>query len=213
MKRAYDILRSGAWLTRERIRLVAVAILGVSCVALVYLLATANGLVDLQGRPLGTDFSSFYVAGTHVLDGHPDAPYDLARQHAREQAIFGAATPFYGWLYPPFFLFVAAALALLPYGAALATWQAITLGLYLLAIRAILVSFASPERGGRIGAPRATGCSSPWPFPLYWSISVTARMVSLRRRCSAVRWPRLTAARSLRGPCSDSWPTSRNSAS
>jgi alpha-1,2-mannosyltransferase len=148
MKPAYDILRSGAWLTCERIRLVAIAILGVSCVALVYLLATANGLVDLQGRPLGTDFSSFYAAGTHVLDGHPDAPYDLARQHAREQAIFGAATPFYGWLYPPFFLFIAAALALLPYGAALATWQAITLGLYLLAIRAILVSFASPERGG-----------------------------------------------------------------
>ena len=141
MNRAYDILRSGAWLTRERIRLVAVAILGVSCVALVYLLATANGLVDLQGRPLGTDFSSFYAAGTHVLDGHPDAPYDLARQHAREQAIFGAATPFYGWLYPPFFLFVAAALALLPYGAALATWQAITLGLYLIATAATAFSW------------------------------------------------------------------------
>src|SRR3984957_13263724 len=148
MNRAYDILRSGAWLTRERIRLVAVAILGVSCVALVYLLATANGMVDLQGRPLGTDFSSFYAAGTHVLDGHPDAPYDLARQHAREQAIFGAATPFYGWLYPPFFLFIAAALALLPYGAALATWQAITLGLYLLATRAILeLSFRGPRSG------------------------------------------------------------------
>ena len=148
MNRAYDILRSGAWLTRERIRLVAIAILSVSCVALVYLLATANGLVDLQGRPLGTDFSSFYAAGTHVLDAHPDAPYDLARQHAREQAIFGAATPFYGWLYPPFFLFIAAALALLPYGAALATWQAITLGLYLLAIRAILeLSFRGPRSG------------------------------------------------------------------
>ena len=148
MNRAYDILRSGAWLTRERIRLVAIAILGVSCVALAYLLATANGMVDLQGRPLGTDFSSFYAAGTHVLDGHPDAPYDLARQHAREQAIFGAATPFYGWLYPPFFLFIAAALALLPYGAALATWQAITLGLYLLAIHAILeLSFRGPRSG------------------------------------------------------------------
>jgi alpha-1,2-mannosyltransferase len=155
MNRAYDILRSGAWLTRERIRLVAVAILGVSLVALVYLLVTANGLVDLQGRPLGTDFSSFYAAGTHILDGHPEAPYDLARQHAREQAIFGLATPFYGWLYPPFFLFIAAALALLPYGAALATWQAITLGLYLLAIRAILESSfrGEPTRPHRTGQP------------------------------------------------------------
>ena len=51
-----------------------------------------------------------------MLDGNPEAPFDLARQHAREQQIFGAATPFYGWHYPPFFLFVAAALALMPYG-------------------------------------------------------------------------------------------------
>jgi alpha-1,2-mannosyltransferase len=147
MNLAYDILRSGAWLTRERIRFVAVAILCLSIAALVYLLVTATGLIDMQGRPLGTDFSSFYAAGTHVLDGHPEAPYDLARQHAREQAIFGLATPFYGWLYPPFFLFIAAALALLPYGVALAIWQAVTLGLYLLAVRAILISSHCPEKG------------------------------------------------------------------
>ena len=76
------------------------------------MLVTAHGLVDVQGRPLGTDFSSFYSAGTHVLEGNAQAPYDLARQHAREQAIFGAATPFYSWFYPPFFLFITAALAL-----------------------------------------------------------------------------------------------------
>ena len=144
MDRVHDVLRSGAWLTRERIRLVAIAVLFASGVGLIYLLVTANGLVDIQGRPLGTDFSSFYAAGTHVLDGHPDAPYDLSRQYAREQAMFGAATPFYGWLYPPFFLFIAAALALLPYGAALAAWQAATLGFYLLAIRAILAATQPP---------------------------------------------------------------------
>jgi alpha-1,2-mannosyltransferase len=146
MNRAYDNLRSGAWLTRERIRLVAFGILGVSVIALVYLVVSAHGLVNRQGRPLGTDFSSFYAAGTHVLDGHPDAPYDIARQHARQQAIFGPATPFYGWLYPPFFLFIAAALALLPYGGALAVWQAVTLGLYLVAIRAIIST--SPRTRG-----------------------------------------------------------------
>jgi len=62
------------------------------------------------------------------------------------------ATPFYGWLYPPFFLFIAAAFALLPYGAALATWQAITLGLYLLAIRTIL---ESSFRGPRSRSPES----------------------------------------------------------
>jgi hypothetical protein len=190
MVRARDILRSGAWLTRERIRLVAVAILFVSIVGLSYLLITANGVVDMQGRPLGTDFSSFYAAGTHVLDGNPEAPFDLARQHAREQKIFGASTPFYSWLYPPFFLFIAAALALLPYGAALAAWQAVTLGLYLLTIRGILASsFRDPQSGTRNLQSRRTrsGFSSPSLSPPCWSISVTARMASSPPPCSAER--------------------------
>ncbi len=93
MARARDILRSGTWLTRERVRLIAAAILIASVAGFLYLVVTANGLVDTQGRPLGTDFSSFYAAGTYVLDGDPEAPFDIARQQAREQDIFGAATP------------------------------------------------------------------------------------------------------------------------
>jgi hypothetical protein len=64
LNRAYDILRSGAWLTPDRIRLVAVAILCVAAASIVFMLVTAHGLFDMQGRPLGTDFSSFYSAGT-----------------------------------------------------------------------------------------------------------------------------------------------------
>jgi len=151
MGRTRDMLRSGAWLTRERTRLAAAALLVASVAGLLYLAVTANGLIDLQGRPLGTDFSNVYAAGTYVLDGEPEAPFDPVRQHAREQRIFGEATPFYGWHYPPFFLFVAAALALMPYGVALAVWQAVTLCLYLLTIRAIL----SPS-------PRAAGRGDDW---------------------------------------------------
>src|SRR5580700_282282 len=112
-------LRSGALVTRERMRLVACALLIAFAAALAYLAATSHGLNDAQGRPLGTDFSNVYAAGTYVLEGRPQAPFDPATQYAREQAIFGATTPFYGWHYPPFFLFVAAALALLPYVPAL----------------------------------------------------------------------------------------------
>jgi alpha-1,2-mannosyltransferase len=141
-----DPLRSGAWLTRARVRLWSLAALVAAAGGLVFLFATAHGLVDFQNRPLGTDFSSFYAAGSYVLDGDPAAPYDNARQHAREQARFGADTPFYSWLYPPFFLFIAAALALLPYGPALAIWQGATLGLYLLAMRAVLRSVPGTVR-------------------------------------------------------------------
>jgi alpha-1,2-mannosyltransferase len=146
MDRVHQALRSGEWLSRERIRMVAVAVLFASTAGFLYLVVTATGGVDLQGRPLGTDFSNVYAAGTYVLEGNPVAPFDSLQQYAREQAIFGAATPFYGWHYPPYFLFVAAALAWMPYGLALFVWQAVTLGLYLLAIRAILKAFA-PQRG------------------------------------------------------------------
>ena len=133
-----DILRSGAWLTRERIRLVALAMLAASVIGAGFLIVTSDGLNDRFGRPLGTDFSNVYAAGSYVLDGKPTAPFDPALQSARERAIFGNATQFYGWHYPPFFLGVAALLALMPYWLALLVWQGVTLALYLPSIRAIL---------------------------------------------------------------------------
>lgn len=146
MNRVRTLLRSGAWLTRERIRVVTVALLVAFGAGYVFLTVTANGLIDQLGRPLGTDFSNVYAAGTYVLDGDPEAPFNPARQYAREQKIFGEATLFYGWQYPPFFLFIAAALALMPYGIALVVWQGTTLGLYLLTIQGILIpSFRGPR--------------------------------------------------------------------
>jgi hypothetical protein len=127
--------------------LVAWGLFLASAVAFLFLVVTAHGGVDRQGRPLGTDFSNVYAAGTYVNEGNATAPFDPPQQYAREQAIFGADTQFYGWHYPPYFLFVAAALALLPYGLALAVWQAISLGLYLLTIGAII--FPSPRMRGK----------------------------------------------------------------
>src|ERR1700731_500149 len=100
MGRIGAILRSGTWLTRDRVRMVMVALLFASAAGFAFLVATAQGSVALQGRPLGTDFSNVYAAGTYVLEGNPDAPFDSVQQYAREQAIFGTATQFYGWHYP-----------------------------------------------------------------------------------------------------------------
>src|ERR1700719_4415901 len=115
-------LRNGDFVTHERMRLVGFALLAAFAVALGYLALTSNGLNDAKGRPLGTDFSNVYAAGTYVLEGKPDAPFDPLRQYAREQAIFGAATPFYGWHYPPFFLFVAAGRASPPHFSCFGLW-------------------------------------------------------------------------------------------
>jgi hypothetical protein len=144
-----ETLRSGAWLTRERIRLVALAVLAASVLGAGFLIATADGLNDRFGRPLGTDFANVYAAGTYVLEGEAAAPFSPPRQFAREQAIFGEKTQFYGWHYPPYFLGPAALFAALPYPLALALWQGVTLALYLLVIRGILLAALSPT-GGRV---------------------------------------------------------------
>jgi alpha-1,2-mannosyltransferase len=150
MGNVFASLRTGDWITRERIRLWALAVLVASLAGIGFLLATSDGLNDYQGRPLGTDFSDIYAGGTYVLDGTPSLAFDPPLQHAREQAIFGAATPFYGWCYPPFLLFVSAALALMPYTTALAVWQGSTLLLYLGMLWVLLRSVkARPEDGAR----------------------------------------------------------------
>jgi len=156
-----DNLRSGAWVSRERMRLVAGMLLVAGLLGAVFLAATSDGLNDRFNRPLGTDFSNVYAAGTYVLDGQPAAPFDPPRQYAREQAIFGATTPFFGWHYPPFFLGLAALMATMPYVLSLLLWQAVTFVLYLLAIRAVLL--VSPLKGEGVAARSAVtgGVASP----------------------------------------------------
>ena len=131
-------LRSGRWLTADRARAYSLILLGLYAIAVVGWVALSDGWVDRNGKPVGTDFSSFYAAGSLVLEGRAGDVYNMAAHFAREQQIFGAATPYYGWLYPPLFLLVAAPLALLPYPLALIAWQGASFALYLAVIAAIL---------------------------------------------------------------------------
>jgi alpha-1,2-mannosyltransferase len=132
------ILRDGAFLDRARIRLWTTAILIGFALGLSYLALTAHGINDYKGRPLGSDFSDVYAAGSLANDGHAELAFEPAHHFARERAIFGKDTQFYGWHYPPFFLLIAAPLAHLPYLPALLVWQIATLALYLLALRPLL---------------------------------------------------------------------------
>jgi alpha-1,2-mannosyltransferase len=130
-----EALRAGTWLTRERVRLVALMLLAAALIGVIFVVVTSDGLNDRFGRPLGTDFANVYAAGTYVLEGDAAAPFDPELQHRREALIFGPETPFFGWHYPPFFLGLAALLATLPYWLALLVWQGATLALYLWAMR------------------------------------------------------------------------------
>ena len=66
-------------------------------------IALSDGLIDRNGKPIGTDFSN-YAAGTLTWKAGPRTPTSRPLQHAAEKAVFGGReVPFYGWHYPPFF--------------------------------------------------------------------------------------------------------------
>ena len=48
-------LRSGDWLTADRVRAAGAISLAIACLSILYLLATSHGTLDAWGRPLGTD--------------------------------------------------------------------------------------------------------------------------------------------------------------
>lgn len=141
--RFWDHIRQGDWVTFERARLWAVALLIAYAIAIAGLFLTAHGLNDYQGRPLGSDFSNIYAAGIQANAGHAADIYVPPSHLAAERAIFGAKTPFYGWHYPPFLLLLATPLARLPYLAALFVWQALTFALYLGAMALLLRNCAA----------------------------------------------------------------------
>jgi arabinofuranan 3-O-arabinosyltransferase len=88
-------------------------------------------LTDTQGHPIANDFVNVWAAGQLTLGGDPASAYDWPIHKAAEvRAVGHTFADYYGWHYPPTFLFVAAALALLPYLVALCAWLAATLAAY-----------------------------------------------------------------------------------
>jgi hypothetical protein len=131
-------VRLGSFVSRQRMRGYSILLLCAYVVAIAVLLATAEGIVDAAGRPLGTDFANVYAAGQLARAGKPALAYDFPAHHDMQRQVSGRADiPYYGWHYPPAFLLIAAALALLPYLGALFAYQAATLVAYLAVVRQI----------------------------------------------------------------------------
>ena len=132
-------LRSGEWLTASRARGYGLILLGICAIAMAGWIAASDGLIDRNGKPIGTDFSNVYAAGALTWQGRPAEAYEPALQHGAEKAIFGGRdVPFYGWHYPPFFFAIAVIVASVPYAWGLSIWLATSLVAYLAAMRAIL---------------------------------------------------------------------------
>lgn len=80
-------------------------------------------LTDAQRQPIANDFVNVVAAGRLALAGNAAAAYDWP-VHKKEEvrAVGHDFDDYYGWHYPATFLFVAAALATLPYLAAAIGW-------------------------------------------------------------------------------------------
>jgi hypothetical protein len=128
---------TGIWLTPQRMRFIAAVMLAGTVIALGLLIFTAHGTVDGYGRPVGTDFSSFWTAGRMALDGHAADAYNWKAHWAMQKQTHGVDL-FYPWSYPPVFFLVTVPLAALPYLPAFLLWEGASLLAALAVFRAIL---------------------------------------------------------------------------
>jgi hypothetical protein len=114
------------WLDEDRARAWRNVLLVLSGIALLAWWGPSRHGLDMLGRPIGTDFLSFYAASELVLSGHAAAAYSVTAHHAAETAVFGHDVGYPAFFYPPLFLLVCAPLAKLPYLEALFVWLGVT---------------------------------------------------------------------------------------
>jgi hypothetical protein len=108
-------------------------------VLLIGLLLQGYWLLDQQGQPIASDFVNVWSAGQLTLQGQPAAAYDwLLHKAAEVRAVGHEFENYYGWHYPPVFLFVAALLALVPFVPASLLWLGLTMAGYLATMRVII---------------------------------------------------------------------------
>lgn len=131
-------LRNGDWLTRPRVRLLAITLLALEIGIFAFLIAGTHGWIVPQTAPTTTDFVSFYAAGGLVDAGAPQLAYDHATHFAAEEAIAGHGIEYQFFNYPPVFLLLCGVLAHLPYLVSFVAFEIVTLLLYLFVCRNIL---------------------------------------------------------------------------
>jgi alpha-1,2-mannosyltransferase len=136
--------RDAPWIGPGRTRAWALMLIVLAAVLVLSLvIATRGGTApDPEGRPLATDFTSFWTAARLALDGAPGAAWDPVAHAAIERARFSPASgytaDYYAFFYPPPFLLICLPLGLLPYGVALLVWLGLTGTAYFVTVRTLL---------------------------------------------------------------------------
>jgi hypothetical protein len=132
------LLKTGAWLDRRRIGLLAGILLALELVFFAFIVAGTHGWIVPLDKPSTTDFVSFYAAGTLADAGTPALAYDQAAHLATEEAITAPGIQYQFFFYPPVYLLICAVLARIPYLVAFVAFAAASLAAYLMVARRIL---------------------------------------------------------------------------
>jgi hypothetical protein len=144
--------RDGAWLTADRTRAYAKLLGALFVVSALAFVAASHDGVDVNGKPLGTDFNSFWTASKLALTEPATAVYDTARH--RSAQVWGDLRDdtYAAFFYPPVFLLICLPLALVPYGVSLWAWLGVTGAAYAYVLRRMIGgSFGLLPRAGVSG--------------------------------------------------------------
>ncbi|MFT4074084.1 MAG: glycosyltransferase family 87 protein [Asticcacaulis sp.] len=121
-------LRDANWLNAKRVRAYSLILFAANAIGFAIWIGLARGGIDHSGKPIGTDFMSFYAASRLVLSGHAAEVWTPQAHQAAQDGIFGRQLGYWAFFYPPAYLLICAPLALLPYGVSLFAWLAGTTG-------------------------------------------------------------------------------------
>jgi hypothetical protein len=103
-----------------------------------------DGMMVSQATVYGRDFANLWTGARAVLEGHTGRLYDLDAYQALQRDILSREIAGHNFSYPPHVLLLIWPFGLLPYGAALGLWTAISLAAFFAAARPYLAGAGLP---------------------------------------------------------------------
>lgn len=129
------------WITADRAQAWCRVLALMTVAALSIWISSSHDGIDRMGKPLGTDFVSFWTASRFALAGDPELAYDPVSHRASQLLLFPKMSKDAGYaafFYPPTFLFLCLPLGLLPYLAALGLWLAAGIATFVASLRKLV---------------------------------------------------------------------------
>ncbi|WP_150524663.1 glycosyltransferase family 87 protein [Roseibium sediminis] len=111
-QRLQSTFKTGDWVSARHIRFASLFYLFASGLFVAALFLVPNSFNPGAGKPLLTDFLSFWAAAAEAVAGRPELPFDTAEFQRLQNQLTGTDS-FFSFFYPPTFL-----LGILPFGLA-----------------------------------------------------------------------------------------------